>query len=117
MLKLNHKKLTVWIKTTELISQIYFLTKDFPKEEIFGITNQLRRASVSIASNIAEGSARSSKLERRRFFEIARSSLVEVDAQIDIARKLGYIKNQNLADLETSINHTFALLSKMITNT
>ena len=117
MLKLNHKKLDVWIKSSELVSMLYSITKSFPKEETFGLTNQLRRAAVSILSNIAEGSARSSKLERKRFYEIARSSLVEVDAQIEIATNLGYLNKQNLIDLEELINHSFALLTKMISRT
>ena len=79
MLNLNHKKLEVWKKSLDLIENIYTLTEKFPKSEIFGISNQLRRASVSITSNIAEGSSRNSKIERKRFFEISRSSLVEID--------------------------------------
>ena len=88
MLKLNHKKLEVWNKGIELVAEIYMITKFLPKEEIFGLSSQLRRASVSVISNIAEGSARKSSLERKRFYEISRSSLVEIDAQIEIAHRL-----------------------------
>ena len=69
MLKLNHKKLEVWQKSMELVSLIYKLTKNFPHEELFGITNQLRRAAVSITSSIAEGSARKSAVEKKDFMK------------------------------------------------
>ena len=76
MLNLNHKKLEVWKLSVDLIKLTYKTTESFPKSELFGVTNQLRRASVSIASNLAEGCARKSVIERKRFFEISRSSLV-----------------------------------------
>ena len=79
MLRLAHKQLEVWKVSIDLVSRIYDLTTDFPSSELSGITNQLRRASVSVPSNISEGAARSSHIERKRFYEIARSSLVEID--------------------------------------
>ncbi len=79
MLNLAHKKLDVWKKSLTLVSQVYKLTQSFPREEQFGLISQLRRASVSVISNIAEGFARSSEIETKRFLEISRSSLVEVD--------------------------------------
>jgi four helix bundle protein len=114
MLNLNHKNLDVWKRSLELIAMIYSTTKDFPKEEIFGITNQVKRAGISIASNLAEGSARKNKPDRKRFFEIARSSLVEVDAQIEIAIKLGYLNDDQIIELDRIVNHIFAMLSKLI---
>lgn len=80
-LTLNHKKLDVWNLSVLFISKVYKITSVFPREEMYGIVSQIRRASVSILLNIAEGAARKSLVERRRFFEISRSSLVEVDAQ------------------------------------
>lgn len=74
MLRLNHKNLNVWSLSLNLIKDLYKITENFPKSEIFGITNQIRRASVSIASNIAEGASRKSMAERKRFYEISRSS-------------------------------------------
>ena len=74
----------------DLVTEVYELTGRYPKEEMYGITNQLRRAAVSVSSNIAEGAARSSLNERRRFCEIAKSSLVEIDTQLQIPKKLGY---------------------------
>jgi len=76
MLNLSHKKLDIWKFSLDLLLNIYKLTKNFPKEETFGLISQLRRASVSITSNIAEGLSRTSSLEKIRFLEISRSSLV-----------------------------------------
>jgi four helix bundle protein len=70
MLELNHKKLDVWKISISLVKMIYSITKDFPKNEFYGISGQLRRAAVSIASNIAEGSSRKSTIDRKRFYEI-----------------------------------------------
>ncbi|MCP5007151.1 MAG: four helix bundle protein, partial [Planctomycetes bacterium] len=90
MLTLNHKRLDVWKMGVSFVGIIYELTKDFPKSESYGITNQLRRASVSIPSNIAEGASRDSVKDRKRFYEIARSSLVEIDTQLEISKMLNY---------------------------
>lgn len=114
MLDLSHKKLDVWKKSLELVSNIYKLTNSFPREEQFGLTSQIRRASVSIISNIAEGFARSSEIERKRFLEIARSSLVEVDTQIEISKTLGYISEKNIIELKENSNHIFAMLTNLI---
>lgn len=114
MLNLNHKNLTVWKESIEFTTDIYQLTISFPKEELYGLVSQLRRAAVSIASNIAEGAARSTLKERKRFYEIARSSLVEIDTQIEIAYRLQYCKEENLDSLKNRMNHIFAMLSKMI---
>ncbi|MEO8232467.1 MAG: four helix bundle protein [Ignavibacteriota bacterium] len=114
MLKLAHKELDVWKKSLLLVTEIYRLTQNFPREELFGLTSQLRRASVSVISNIAEGFARSSELETRRFLDIARSSLVEVDTQIEIAVKLKYLIEEDIIDLSESSNHIFAMLTKLI---
>lgn len=116
MLKLNHKKLKVWDTSRALTKLIYSLTKKFPREELYGLTNQLRRASVSVISNLSEGCARNSKLERKRFFEIARSSLVEIDTQLEVCKDLEYINDEDLAEVDKELNNTFALLSSMISN-
>lgn len=117
MLELNHKKLEVWNKSIELVTEIYRITKFLPKEEIFGLISQLRRASVSVISNIAEGSARKSSLERKRFYEISRSSLVEIDAQIEIAHRLSYMSKEQIEKLDTLLNQIFAMMSKLIQKT
>lgn len=114
MLKLNHKRLKVWKKSLELVKEFYSLTASFPAEEKFGITNQLRRAAISIPSNISEGASRKSTTERVRFYEIARSSLVELDTQIEIAIELHYLEPSHLSTLTELTNANFALLSVMI---
>jgi four helix bundle protein len=114
MLNLAHKKLDVWGKSLTLVSEIYKLTNTFPSEEQFGLTPQLRRASVSIISNIAEGFARSSQLETKRFLDIVRSSLVEIDAQIEIALKLNYLNEKDIIELTENSNYIFAMLTKLI---
>lgn len=117
MLKLNHKNLAVWDKSLKLIKEVYKLTKKLPKEEQYVLTSQLRRASVSIASNIAEGASRKSTVERRRFYQISRSSSVEIDTQIEICRLLEYFNDNELLDLDNELNNVFALLTAMINNT
>lgn len=116
MLKLAHKQLTVYKTAIGLAELIYENTKKFPKEEQFGLVNQLRRAAVSVCSNLAEGSARTSNQEKRRFYEVSRSSLVEIDTQIEIAISLSYLKKAEIASLENSIESVFKMLSKMISN-
>jgi four helix bundle protein len=120
MLILSHKKLEVWKKSVSFVAMIYKITSGFPKSEIYGIVNQMRRASVSIASNIAEGCARKSAIERKRFYEIARSSLVEIDTQLEISVTLNYInpdKNNDLLEIEKTMNSIFAMITKLIENT
>ena len=114
MLKLNHKNLEVWKRSIELISQIYSITENFPKKEMFGLSNQMRRASISIASNIAEGASRKSCLERRRFYEIARSSAVELDTQLEIALMLNYISKIESDKIEEDFIQLFKMLSGLI---
>jgi len=89
----DHTKLRAFELADHLAVKIYMITKKFPKEEIFGLTSQIRRAVVSVPSNIVEGCARESQMEYRRFVEIAYSSLKEVDYQFSLAVKLAYLQN------------------------
>jgi four helix bundle protein len=98
-------------------TKIYNLTNNFPNSETYGLASQLRRAAVSVSSNIAEGAARKSITERSRFFEIARSSIVEIDTQLEISTRLNYVKQNSLNDLDKDINRMFAMLSQLIKNT
>lgn len=116
MLNLNHKKLNIYRKAIELVKEVYKVTAKLPREESYGLTSQIRRAAISIPSNIAEGAARKSKIERKRFYEISRASLVELDTQIEIALELKMLEKKYIENLAELINHNFALLSKMITN-
>lgn len=116
MLDLSHKRLIVWNKSIELVKEVYRLTSIFPEKEKFSLTSQLRRASVSVISNFSEGAARFSTSEKKRFFEIARSSLVEIDAQIEVAIALKIIKEKELNILSELVNEVFAILSKLYSN-
>lgn len=114
MLKLSHKNLDVWNFSLELIEKIYSLTNGFPKSELFGLTNQLRRASVSVASNISEGLSRSTSPDKCRFLEIARSSLVEIDTQLIISVKLKFCSDEELEEIDTLLNSIFAMITSLI---
>ena len=89
----NHKDLEVWKKSMDLVSNIYKSTESFPNKELYGLTNQIRRAAVSIPSNIAEGAARNSKKEFIQFLYISLGSLSELETQIIIASRLEYLNN------------------------
>ena len=93
MLELNYKKLEVWKVSKEICLFVYKITKRFPKEEIYGITSQIRRCAVSIPSNIAEGYAKTSSKENLRFIEIAYGSFYELTTQMDISYDLEYIND------------------------
>lgn len=114
MLELSHKKLDVYKIALKLVEEVYNHTKSFPTEERYGLVSQLRRASVSVCSNIAEGCARKSEVEKNRFLEISRSSLVEVDTQLEISIILNYLQLNQIKELESYLERTFMMLSKMI---
>ena len=92
---MNHKDLEVWKKAMDLVEQIYLITSTFPSSELYGLTNQLRRAAVSIPSNIAEGSARKGDKELLYFTNIATGSLAEIETQLLIGVRLKYVDEQN----------------------
>lgn len=117
MLNLGHKKLTVWQKSLLTIKEVYRITSLFPSEEKFGLISQSRRASVSIAANIAEGASRKSAKDRKHFYEISRSSLVELDTHFTIALELCFIDLKELNQLSPLVNEVFAMLSGMINKT
>ncbi len=89
----THKDLDIWKQGIELVEEVYKNTAIFPKEEIYGLTSQMRRAAVSVPSNISEGAARSSKKEFIQFLYVALSSLAELETQTIISEKLGYLQN------------------------
>jgi len=95
-----HKKLDVWKLSMELSGSIYRLTAALPDGERFGLVSQMRRAAVSIPSNLAEGSARSSKHEFRNFISISRGSLSELDTQLDLAQQIGFITAPSRAEVD-----------------
>ncbi|WP_347925072.1 four helix bundle protein [Pontimicrobium sp. SW4] len=99
----SFEKLEVWIEAKELSKNIYFITKKFPDEEKFGLTSQLKRASISICSNIAEGSARKTNKDKAHFTVMAFSSAVEVLNQIIIAHDLKFINESEYKPLRQQI--------------
>jgi len=113
-LQLSHTKLNVYQSSKELILECYRLTTQFPNEEKFAMIQQIRRAALSVHLNIAEGCSRKSKAERTRYFEVARGSVIEIDAAIEIAHGLNYAALEKLRPLGDAIVKTFKLLSGMI---
>jgi len=116
MLNLSHKRLDVYQISLNLVKEVYQATRQFPKEEQFVLISQIRRAAISVACNIAEGASRISKPEKKRFYEISRSSTVELDTQFEIAIILEYYKKGQMAELEQYLESTFRMQSKMIHN-
>jgi four helix bundle protein len=108
----NFKELIIWKKSRILCSDMYVLTSKFPSDEKFGITNQLRRAVVSIPSNIAEGSSRNSNKDFSRFLEIALGSAYEIETQILISFDLGFITKSELDEITLKIEEIVKMISK-----
>lgn len=106
-----HKNLEAWKQSVDLVVEIYKTTKEFPNQEIYGITNQVRRAAVSVPRNIAEGAARQTKKEFANFLHVAQGSLSKLDTQIEIASRLGYIDVRSRKNLEDRMQP----IDKMIT--
>ena len=90
---MNHKDLDVWKESVLFAKEVYLLTNSFPKEELYGITSQIRRSVVSVPSNIAEGAARSSDKEFIQFLYISLGSLTEAETQLILSHDLGFVKN------------------------
>ncbi len=86
-----HKKLVAWQKSMDLVEKIYELSKRFPRDEVYGLTSQVRRAAVSVPSNIAEGAAGRSSVQFRNYLSVAIGSLNELDTQLEIAQRVGYV--------------------------
>ena len=95
----NYRDLIAWQKAMDLVEAVYRATKQFPKDELYGLTSQVRRAVVSIPSNIAEGQGRTSAKDFQNFLSIAHGSLREVETQLMIAQRLGYITAEQLQPL------------------
>ena len=109
-MKFNFEKLDVYKKSSDFVSQTYSLTKHFPKEEMFGLTNQVRRAAVSISLNVAEGSARSKK-DFNRFIDMTRGSVFECITILQISLKQDYIDKNKFEQLESHLVEISKMLS------
>ena len=101
----THKDLDVWKKSIDLVSEIYEITKSFPKEEIYGITNQMRRAAVSIPSNISEGATRMHNKEYLQFLNIALGSTSELETQLIISNNINYINTDQMNSILDKLNN------------
>jgi four helix bundle protein len=113
-LQLNHQRLDAYQLSRAFVKECYLVIKTFPVDERFVLVQQIKRAALSVCLNIAEGSSRKSSAERKRFYEIARGSIIEVDAAFDLASDLGYCKKEHLSNLQMLIIRVFAILSKLI---
>lgn len=107
----NHHKLEAWQESIILVKLVYEVSSHYPKEELYGITQQMRRAAISVPSNIAEGAARDSSIEFARFLIIARASLSELETQVLIAKELGYYHDNRILE---QIDKVFALIGGLI---
>lgn len=110
----GYRRLVVWQKADELAFQVYNVTKDFPKEELFGLVSQIRRAAFSVPANIVEGYARSSKKEKNQFYIIARGSLTELEYFIDFSFRLKYLLEENYVKLVNLRDEVGRLLNGFI---
>jgi len=107
----THHDLEVWNKSVELVTEIYKVTESFPKSELYGLTNQIRRSAVSIPSNIAEGAARASSKELLQFLSVALGSVAELETQLIVSGNLNFIDKNHLDLLLSQI----VIIRKMIT--
>ena len=108
--------MVVWQKSHELVLDIYGITKPFPKEEIFGLRSQLRRAAISVPANIAEGFARKGIKDKLRFYNIASGSLNEVSYYVFLSKELGYIAKSNLVEKVNEISKILKGYTKTMEN-
>ena len=109
----NFKELLVWQKSTELVARVYQITGSFPAEEKYGLASQMRRAAVSIPSNIAEGHMRATNKDFGQFLSIARGSCAELETQNVISKKLGYAREGDYVELDSKIEEISKMLSSL----
>ena len=108
----KHHELRAWQEAMQLVKEIYRLTQNFPKEEIYGLVSQMRRAAVSIPSNISEGAARGGDREFIQFLIIARGSLSELETQLIISHELGYLSE--ISNVQKRIDRLFSLIGGLL---
>jgi four helix bundle protein len=114
MLNLSHKRLTAWQKAIQLLPLLYKLCGKIPKEETFNLISQIKRAGLSVSNNLAEGAARKSLAEKSRFFEVSRSSLVEIDNCLTALLALEYIVEDDLDEINPIVLELFKLITGLI---
>ena len=109
-----HKKLDAWKVAIDLVSEVYRVTDSFPAREVYGLTSQIRRAAISVPSNIAEGAGRHTKKEFVNYLHIAQASLSELDTQSEIAKTLGYLNATTWAKIDAQMERIDKMLSGLI---
>ena len=112
----SHKDLEVWKRSVSLVTFIYEITKSYPKEEIYGLTNQIRRSAVSISSNISEGAGRSHTKEFVQFLYISLGSLSELETQVIISENLKFISIDNSAKIQNELTEIRKMIQGLIRN-
>ena len=110
----SYRDLIAWQRAMALVTSVYACTEGFPSRETFGLANQLRRAAVSVPSNIAEGKGRRSRREYVHFLYLARGSLFETETQLEIARNLGYLADDEIAGLRDQLSGVARVLNGLI---
>jgi four helix bundle protein len=116
-LNLNHQKLDLYSASRLFVLECYKLSKLLPPDEKFGMISQIRRAALSVHLNIAEGASRRSEVERKRYYEISRGSIIEIDAAFDVAHDLDYLTDIKLEKLGVQMIRCFKMLTAMINST
>lgn len=109
-----HKKLDAWKESIALVLLLYELPMQFPKNELFGLISQIRRAAISISANIAEGAARQTRREFLQFLYIARGSISEIDTLLEIAQRLGYTQNESIGIIEQKLKDVDKIITGLI---
>lgn len=114
MLELSHKKLIAWQKAIAMLPLVYNICQKLPKEEIFNLVIQMKRAALSVSNNLAEGAARKTKAEKNRFFEISRSSIVEIDNCLIACLELNFLTKEDISILISALLEEFKLITGLI---
>jgi four helix bundle protein len=110
----NYRNLIVWQKSIELVEEIYLVTSAFPQSEVYGLTSQMRRCSVSIPSNIAEGSRRIGEKDTKHFFNIAFGSGAELETQIEICKRLKLCDPKGFTKADILLSEVMKMLNKLV---
>jgi four helix bundle protein len=112
----THKDLRVWQQGIEMVTSIFMMTKAFPKDEVFGLVSQMRRAAVSVPSNIVEGYARGTDREKLHFLRISSGSMSEIETQLMLSLNLGYISQEVYDELSERVTSVWKQLNALISS-
>ena len=110
----SYKNLEAWKRSMQLVKEVYLLVKNFPKEELYGLTSQIKRASVSVPANIAEGVGRNYKKDTIQFLHISRGSLYELETLLNVAEMIGIITTENFNSISENINECARIINGLI---